>query len=141
MLLEAWRELGSSNDLIILGSESNSNQSGVTFKKNCSSEELKKLYRNAKALLVPSLEEGFCIPALEALKIGIPVVANALPCLVENFSDAIWYADKFSHKAFTSAIMEMDKDKENRERRVKFCLLYTSPSPRDATLSRMPSSA
>ena len=25
--------------------------------------------------------------------------------------------------------------------RVKVCLLYTSPSPRDATLSRMPSSA
>ena len=25
--------------------------------------------------------------------------------------------------------------------RKKFCLLYTSPSPRDATLSRMPSSA
>ena len=25
--------------------------------------------------------------------------------------------------------------------RVKHCLLYTSPSPRDATLSRMPSSA
>ena len=27
------------------------------------------------------------------------------------------------------------------ERRIKSCLLYTSPSPRDATLSRMPSSA
>ena len=27
------------------------------------------------------------------------------------------------------------------EDRLKFCLLYTSPSPRDATLSRMPSSA
>ena len=25
--------------------------------------------------------------------------------------------------------------------RLNFCLLYTSPSPRDATLSRMPSSA
>ena len=25
--------------------------------------------------------------------------------------------------------------------RLSFCLLYTSPSPRDATLSRMPSSA
>ena len=24
---------------------------------------------------------------------------------------------------------------------IRFCLLYTSPSPRDATLSRMPSSA
>ena len=28
-----------------------------------------------------------------------------------------------------------------KEERIKFCLLYTSPSPRDATLSRMPSSA
>ena len=27
------------------------------------------------------------------------------------------------------------------ENKVKVCLLYTSPSPRDATLSRMPSSA
>ena len=27
------------------------------------------------------------------------------------------------------------------ENRINICLLYTSPSPRDATLSRMPSSA
>ena len=34
------------------------------------------------------------------------------------------------------------KEKKEREERVsKICLLYTSPSPRDATLSRMPSSA
>ena len=30
---------------------------------------------------------------------------------------------------------------EARPTVTKFCLLYTSPSPRDATLSRMPSSA
>ena len=30
---------------------------------------------------------------------------------------------------------------ERGEREKKSCLLYTSPSPRDATLSRMPSSA
>ena len=28
-----------------------------------------------------------------------------------------------------------------RDKEIKGCLLYTSPSPRDATLSRMPSSA
>ena len=43
------------------------------------------------------------------------------------------------------------KDKEKKKQKAKilkkksnkdsFCLLYTSPSPRDATLSRMPSSA
>ena len=31
--------------------------------------------------------------------------------------------------------------KEDTDLAVKSCLLYTSPSPRDATLSRMPSSA
>ena len=31
--------------------------------------------------------------------------------------------------------------KRLKEFKVKSCLLYTSPSPRDATLSRMPSSA
>ena len=38
---------------------------------------------------------------------------------------------------------EKDEDKKNSiERALKYiCLLYTSPSPRDATLSRMPSSA
>ena len=38
-----------------------------------------------------------------------------------------------------------DTEKENKGRVVRMhpkgCLLYTSPSPRDATLSRMPSSA
>ena len=32
-------------------------------------------------------------------------------------------------------------DRNNSHPRLKICLLYTSPSPRDATLSRMPSSA
>ena len=32
-------------------------------------------------------------------------------------------------------------DFDNETQRIAACLLYTSPSPRDATLSRMPSSA
>jgi len=34
-----------------------------------------------------------------------------------------------------------ENGEENGEEEEKVCLLYTSPSPRDATLSRMPSSA
>ena len=34
-------------------------------------------------------------------------------------------------------VVTLEGDAENR----RICLLYTSPSPRDATLSRMPSSA
>ena len=42
------------------------------------------------------------------------------------------------------AVPNLWDDQENAQRvtsRLSACLLYTSPSPRDATLSRMPSSA
>ena len=38
-------------------------------------------------------------------------------------------------------LVELIVDTFSRDNRFDICLLYTSPSPRDATLSRMPSSA
>ena len=38
-------------------------------------------------------------------------------------------------------LKSMEKQNFNFNTQSKTCLLYTSPSPRDATLSRMPSSA
>ena len=38
-------------------------------------------------------------------------------------------------------IVELDGTEKEAEELIKSCLLYTSPRPRDATLSRMPSSA
>ena len=43
--------------------------------------------------------------------------------------------------AETTAISHMIMAAESADDRIIACLLYTSPSPRDATLSRMPSSA
>ena len=42
-------------------------------------------------------------------------------------------------KRFLNSVMTLDEKSENR--RAYICLLYTSPSPRDGLLSRMPSSA
>ena len=41
--------------------------------------------------------------------------------------------------AYSKALKKIDILSSNEQRSI--CLLYTSPSPRDATLSRMPSSA
>ena len=51
--------------------------------------------------------------------------------------------DKFNfHKKIGRPYLLMDKnDLELKKKENDNCLLYTSPSPRDATLSRMPSSA
>ena len=56
--------------------------------------------------------------------------------------EAAW--DKFQQKNKVSAeqAKELEADQElMRERGLECCLLYTSPSPRDGLLSRMPSSA
>lgn len=46
------------------------------------------LYRGAAALAVPSLSEGFGLPALEAMARGCPVVASNAGALPEVVGDA-----------------------------------------------------
>ena len=63
------------------------------------------------------------------------------PCLsfVEKTNSEICALLKKQLKLTKSKILM--KSKENSLKDLTSCLLYTSPSPRDATLSRMPSSA
>lgn len=133
LLIKAWQEITdpetkeqgikeqdtSASELIVLGSKNKAKIKGLTFIEKCSDEELKKLYKNAKALIIPSLEEGFGIPALEALGLGLPVVAFSLPSLVENFANSIWYADRFSYKSLADTIVLMSKESEKREEKIQ----------------------
>lgn len=50
-------------------------------------EDLHRYYENACALILPSLDEGFGLPALEAMTVGVPVIATnrgALPEVLGN---------------------------------------------------------
>ncbi len=53
--------------------------------------ELARLYRGARALLLPSEAEGFGIPLVEALACGAPVVASDIPALREVGGEAAVY--------------------------------------------------
>jgi glycosyltransferase involved in cell wall biosynthesis len=60
----------------------------VRFTGKVSSEELEASYRDAAAVVVPSLFEGFGLPAIEALASGTPVVASRAGALPEVIADA-----------------------------------------------------
>jgi glycosyltransferase involved in cell wall biosynthesis len=49
---------------------------------------LRDAYRDADALVIPSVHEGFCIPVIEALACGAPVVAARATALPETVADA-----------------------------------------------------
>jgi glycosyltransferase involved in cell wall biosynthesis len=53
---------------------SNGVESQVSLLSNLSDDELASYYRAAAAVVMPSLEEGFGLPALESLKCGTPVI-------------------------------------------------------------------
>lgn len=57
--------------------------SGATLTGRVSDEDLAAIYSGAHALLLPSAEEGFGLPSVEALACGTPVAAFDLPALRE----------------------------------------------------------
>lgn len=60
----------------------------VSVVRNISDSDLACLYSGAKALIVTSVEEGFCLPALEALMCGSEVIVPNINALKETVGDA-----------------------------------------------------
>ena len=61
---------------------------GVIVSGFVDDDEVAALYRGALALVMPSREEGFGLPALEAMACGCAVITSTAPALVEITSDA-----------------------------------------------------
>ena len=65
----------------------------VDWRPYAADEELPLLYRGARALVLPSLHEGFGLTALEAMACGTPVVAAGVASLPEVVGDAAVLVD------------------------------------------------
>ena len=74
--------------------------------------ELRGYYEGARVLVLPSLDEGFGLPALEAMTVGVPVVVadrGALPEIVEG---AGLLVDPSEAAAVANAIERMITDED-----------------------------
>jgi glycosyltransferase involved in cell wall biosynthesis len=73
-------------------------------------EERERLYAGARALVMPSLDEGFGIPALEAMSAGVPVIASNRGSLPEVIGDGGTLLDAHDVDGFVAAVERIVRD-------------------------------
>jgi glycosyltransferase involved in cell wall biosynthesis len=83
---------------------------GVEKRGFVSDGELSALYSGALALVLPSLEEGFGLPAAEAMAHGAAVITSLDPALVEITGDAALHADARDAGALAEAMRRVASD-------------------------------
>ena len=75
-----------------------------------------RLIRAARAVLFPSIYEGFGLPALEAIQLGTPVISSNTSSLPEVVGDAGLQVDPYSTDEIAQAIRRLDDDPDLYER-------------------------
>lgn len=78
----------------------------VTEIAHCTDADLVTYLHHSQALLFPSFIEGYGLPLVEALALGIPVIASNLPVFNEIAGDVPDYIDPLDGKCWKDMIMD-----------------------------------
>jgi glycosyltransferase involved in cell wall biosynthesis len=103
-------------------------------------EDREALYRRAVAVIMPSHTEGFGLPALEAMTVGVPVIASDRGALPETLGGAGLLVDTSTPEelaaAMTQVLTSADQRRHMREagwqRAQAFSWAHTARRTRDA---------
>jgi glycosyltransferase involved in cell wall biosynthesis len=82
-------------------------------------EDLPALYARAEVFVYPSRYEGFGIPIIEAVRMGLPVVGCTGSCLEEAGGPDNLYVSPDDPEAMARAIISLQKGAEGREARIE----------------------
>lgn len=82
----------------------------VEYRGYVEAGEREALFKGALALVLPSYDEGFGIPALEAMSAGVPVVVSNRAALPEVVGDAGLYSDPDDAESLTAALERLIGD-------------------------------
>lgn len=93
-------------------------ESKVIFLSALSSPDLVKLYAGSSAFVFPSLYEGFGLPPLEAMAIGVPVVSSNSQPMSEILSDAAIYFKPKNEDSLVNAIYNALTDSDIRKKHI-----------------------
>jgi alpha-1,3-rhamnosyl/mannosyltransferase len=111
VLVDAFARVGGEASLVLTGApfERFRSRDGVIVTGFVDDSELAALYRGAIALVMPSREEGFGLPALEAMACGCAVITSNAPALVEITGDAALHVEP-NVDALAEAMTRMASD-------------------------------
>ncbi len=86
----------------------------VRYQGHLSEGEFAELWRNAGALVFPSLHEGFGIPLVEAMHFRVPIVCSDVTSLPEIAGGAALLADARRPEIFAAALARIAADADLR---------------------------
>ncbi len=89
-------------------------RTNVKLLGNIPTERINELYNIADALLFPSLNEGFGMPPLEAMRAGCPVVCSNATSLPEVVGDGALMHDPNNAEAFAKSIVHIISNSDFR---------------------------
>jgi glycosyltransferase involved in cell wall biosynthesis len=130
LLLEIWRRLaaergGQTPPLLLVGQCGYGGERvvnrlgtlpGVMIERlDMPDKAMAALLRGTRALLLPSLAEGFGLPVAEALSLGVPVLCSDLPALRESGCGVPDYLDPYDAAAWHAAIVDFISDSSRRQ--------------------------
>jgi alpha-1,3-rhamnosyl/mannosyltransferase len=74
--------------------------------------ELDELYSRSVAMAIPSFHDGFCLPALEAMMVGLPVMLSDIPVYREVGAEAALYCDPHDVASIAAVMTRIATDPE-----------------------------
>lgn len=95
------------------------NDKNIIFTGFITEEELAVLYRNAQCFVMPSFEEGFGLPLLEAMVCGCPVVSSNTASLPEVGGNAASYFDPYDIEDIVDKISHLLNSEKLRKELVE----------------------
>ncbi len=128
LLLNIWRRLGpDAPRLVVVGSRGWENENVIAYlergaalrgiveeRNRVSDTELGYLFAGARALLFPSLAEGYGLPIAEALAAGVPVLCSDLAPFREVGGDVPEYLDPLDGPGWQRAILDYAGESSSR---------------------------
>jgi glycosyltransferase involved in cell wall biosynthesis len=86
----------------------------VDYRGYVAADARESLFKGAQALVLPSFDEGFGIPALEAMSAGVPVIVSNRGALPEIVGDAGLFIDPDDVESLASALERLIGDPDLR---------------------------